>query len=219
MSAKKQVMVVGGGAAGMMAAIGARRQGAQVTILERNPRVGKKILATGNGRCNFTNVNADVECYHGSNPKFAHRALAGFTVEDTIGFFEQLGIAHKVEDFGKVFPMSDQASSVLDVLRYELNDSGVKIVGDALVKDITRENAAFKIQLADGKVYQGDRVIIATGGKAMPASGSDGSGYELASRLGHTVTDIYPACSVDAGEIFLKDCRVNSLYCRGHPSP
>ncbi len=192
MKINNQVLVVGGGAAGMTAAISARRLGADVTILEKNPRVGKKILATGNGRCNFTNINTDVGYYHGNNPKFTYSALSNFTVDDTIRFFEKLGIAHKVEDFGKVFPMSDQASSVLDVFLYELNQLGVNTVCDANVKDI-RKNDKFLIELEDGKVYQGDRVIITTGGKAMPSSGSDGSGYDLAARLGHTIIDIFPA--------------------------
>lgn len=192
MEKKRQVIVVGGGAAGMIAAISARRLGADVTILEKNPRVGKKILATGNGRCNFTNINADVGYYHGNNPKFTYSALSNFTVDDTIKFFEKLGIAHKVEDFGKVFPMSDQASSILDVFLYELNQLGVNVVCDANVKDI-RKNGQFLIELEDGKVYKGDRVIITTGGKAMPSSGSDGNGYDLAARLGHTIIDIFPA--------------------------
>jgi predicted Rossmann fold flavoprotein len=192
MKINKQVIVVGGGAAGMIAAISARRLGADVTILERNLRVGKKVLATGNGRCNFTNINADVGYYHGNNPKFTYSALSNFTVDDTIRFFEKLGIAYKVEDFGKVFPMSDQASSILDVFLYELNQLGVNIVCDANVKDI-RKNGKFLIELEDGKVYKGDRVIITTGGKAMPSSGSDGSGYDLAARLGHTIIDIFPA--------------------------
>ncbi|MFA7079147.1 MAG: aminoacetone oxidase family FAD-binding enzyme, partial [Syntrophomonas sp.] len=193
MRIKKHVIVAGGGAAGMMAAISARRLGAEVTILERNPRVGKKILATGNGRCNFTNINADITCYHGNNPKFAHSALANFTIDDTIRFFGKLGIEHKVEDLGKVFPMSDQASSVLDVLLYELRELGVNIVCDALVKDISKKNDKFIIELENGQVYGGDRVIITTGGKAMPSSGSDGQGYDLAARLGHTIIDVFPA--------------------------
>jgi predicted Rossmann fold flavoprotein len=189
----KRIIVVGGGAAGMIAAISARRLGADVTILEKNPRVGKKILATGNGRCNFTNINTDITYYHGSNPKFAYTALSNFTTEDTIRFFEKLGIAHKVEDLGKVFPMSDQASSILDVLLYELNDIGINIVYDAYVKNITPKGDRFRIELADGKVYHGDRVIIATGGKAMPSSGSDGNGYDLAVKLGHNIINVFPA--------------------------
>ena len=190
---KKHVIVVGGGASGMMAAIAARRQGADVTILERNPRVGKKILATGNGRCNFTNVNADIHCFHGSNPKFAYSALSRFSPRETIDFFENLGIAHKVEDAGKVFPMSDQASSILDVLLYELNEIGVSIVCNAYVKEIIYQKDVFKIVLENENIFKADRVIIATGGKAMPSTGSDGNGFELAKKLGHTVTDIFPA--------------------------
>jgi hypothetical protein len=190
---KKQVIVVGGGAAGMIAAISARRSGAEIIILERNPRVGKKLLATGNGRCNFTNINTGIDCYHGKNPKFACSALANFTINDTIRFFEKLGIQHKVEESGKVFPMSDQASSVLDVLLYELNELGVNIVCNALVKDIKRQNHKFIIHLENGQVYAGDRVIITAGGKAMPSSGSDGRGYDLAVNLGHTTTDIFPS--------------------------
>jgi len=193
MDKKKQVIVVGGGASGMVAAIAARRAGAEVAILEKNPRVGKKILATGNGRCNFSNIGADISSYHGKEPGFAQSALAGFSVEDTLGFFEKLGIEYKVEEAGKVFPMSDQASSILDVLMYELNELGVKIIVDADVWDINRKNEQFIIELANGQEYLGERVILATGGKAMPSSGSDGYGYELAKSLGHTITDIYPA--------------------------
>jgi hypothetical protein len=193
MKTKKQVIVIGGGAAGMIAAIAAGRRGAEVTILERNPRVGKKILATGNGRCNFTNIFADYSHYYGHNPKFSNRILADFTVDDTIRFFEKLGIEHKVEDAGKVFPMSDQASSILDVLRYELNETGITVISEAYVKNITRKKAGFTIELANGQACRGERVIIAAGGKAMPASGSDGNGFALAARLGHNVTSIFPA--------------------------
>lgn len=193
MKNKKHIIVVGGGAAGMTAAISASRLGADVTILEKNPRVGKKILATGNGRCNFTNIHAGIEYYHGFDPRFVSGALASFSVDDTISFFEKLGIAHKVEDFGKVFPMSDQASSILDVLLYELNELGVNIVCESDVADIARRNDGFIVSLKEGRTYQGDRVIIATGGKAMPSSGTDGKGYELAAKLGHTVTDVFPA--------------------------
>ncbi len=193
MKAKKHVIIVGGGAAGMIAAISAKRTGANVTILERNPRVGKKILATGNGRCNFTNINSDITYFHGENPKFAYSPLSSFTVEDTIRFFEKLGIQSKIEDFGKVFPMSDQASSVLDVLRYELEEIGVNNIINAYVKDIKKKNGIFIINLEDGRIYKGDKVIIATGGNAMPSSGSDGNGYTLARQQGHSVTDIFPA--------------------------
>lgn len=193
MKEKKEVVVIGGGAAGIMAAVSAKRLGAEVTILEKNPRVGKKILATGNGRCNYTNINADISCYSGKNPKFAYGALSNFTVDNTIEFFEKLGITPKIEEFGKVFPMSDQASSIVDVLLYELNELSVNIVCNANVIDITKKQEKFIIKLENGEEYPGDRVIITTGGKAFPSSGSDGSGYVLAAKLGHTVTDVFPA--------------------------
>jgi predicted Rossmann fold flavoprotein len=189
----QQVIIVGGGASGMVAAIAARRAGAEVTLLERNPRIGKKLLVTGNGRCNFTNLHADVRHYHGTNPKFVYSALSQFGVAETIAFFRQLGIDHKVEDCGKVFPMSDQASSVLDVLRYELDDLGAAVRCDAQVREIRRGIGVFCLQLDDGSTVSGDRVILAAGGKAMPATGSDGSGFELARQLGHTIVDPFPA--------------------------
>lgn len=188
-----QVAVIGGGAAGMMAAIFARRHGAEVVILERNPRIGKKILVTGNGRCNYTNIHAgDAKYYHGQNPKFVYSALSQFSVEQTINFFERLGIAHKVEDMGKVFPMSDQASSVLDVMRYELERIGVEVICDAFVNNIEQLGGKFKISTEGGLTATADRVIIAMGGKAKPSTGSDGNGYDLARKLGHTIIDIFP---------------------------
>lgn len=188
-----KVVVAGGGAAGLMAAISAKRAGADVTVLERNSRVGKKILATGNGRCNFTNINADINCYYGSDPEFVRGALSAFTVSDTIRFFEQLGIEHKVEERGKVFPMSDQASSILDVLLYELNDKNINVVCDCMVTGITKKGNKFIINTEKGENYTAHSVIIATGGKAMPSTGSDGNGYDLAKKLGHRVTDVFPA--------------------------
>lgn len=192
MKSGKSIIVIGGGASGMVAAISAARLGAQVTILERNPRVGKKILATGNGRCNFTNINDDIKFFHGTNPRFAFGALSKFSVYDTIEFFDYLGIEHKVEDNGKVFPMSDQASSILDVLMYELNETGVSFVCDAFVKSISKVNNTFNVEVESGEIYHSDSVIIAAGGRAMPSSGSDGSGYDLAIMTGHTIVDTYP---------------------------
>jgi predicted Rossmann fold flavoprotein len=190
---KNHVIVIGGGASGMMAAISARRQGAEVTLLERNPRIGKKLLATGNGRCNFANINTSSTYFHGSNPRFATMVLAKFTIQETIAFFEQLGIAHKVEELGKIFPMSDQASSVLDVLMYELNRMGVTTICDAYVKKLLPKPGKFKLECANGSRFEADKVIIAAGGRAMPASGSDGNGFTLAQHLGHTLIDIFPA--------------------------
>lgn len=189
----KHVIIVGGGASGMMAAISARMHGAVATLLEKNPRVGKKILVTGNGRCNFTNIYADIDHYHGKNPKFIYGAFSEFDVSRTIAFFERLGIAHKVEECGKVFPMSDQASSMLDVLLYELNRQGVNICCNSPVKNIVGQEGDFSVETQDGRFFHGDRIILCCGGKAMPSTGSDGSGYDLARRMGHKIVDIFPA--------------------------
>ena len=186
-----KVLIVGGGAAGMMAAISARNQGAEVVILERNNRVGKKILATGNGRCNYTNVNLSISNYHGNNPKFAYSCISKFGVDKTLDFFEQLGITPAVEDNGKVFPLSFQSSSVLDVLRFELEDLGIKVLTDGFVTNIKKEDK-FQLTLMNGRKIYGDRVILATGGNAAPNTGSDGNGYTLAKNMGHSIVDVFP---------------------------
>ena len=193
MKSSKHVIVVGGGAAGMVAAISVRRVISDVTLIERNPRVGKKILATGNGRCNYTNINSECAYYYGESTRFVQDVLSFFTAQDTIRFFEELGIEPKEEELGKVFPMSEQASSILDVLLYELNRLGVNIICNTLVKNIKKENGTFIVETEGSEVISGDRVIIATGGKAMPSSGSDGNGYELAVKSGHRITDVFPA--------------------------
>ncbi len=187
----KRIIIVGGGAAGMMAALSARKNGADVLILEKNDRVGKKLLATGNGRCNYTNINLKIDNYHGNNPKFAISALSGFNVDKTIDIFERLGITPAVEDNGKVFPLSFQSSSMLDVLRYEIESEGIELITEANVSDI-RKKKKFTVTLKDKRIFEGDKVIIATGGMALPSSGSDGSGYSLCKRLGHSVTSIFP---------------------------
>ncbi|SMB96175.1 hypothetical protein SAMN00017405_1469 [Desulfonispora thiosulfatigenes DSM 11270] len=186
------IIIIGGGAAGIVAAIFAKQNYADVTIIEKNDRIGKKILVTGNGRCNFTNLNVEVNCYSGKNPKFVYSSLASFNVHDTIDFFEKLGISHKIEEAGKVFPRSDQATSILDVLRYEVEELGIKLITNSDVRSISKKGSKFTVVSENGKVHKTDRIILATGGKAMPSSGSNGEGYELAKSFGHTVTDLYP---------------------------
>lgn len=190
---KVKVAIIGGGAAGIVAAIAASYKGADVTVLEKNARIGKKILATGNGRCNLTNINLSTANYHGHDPAFAQSALAQFDVKKTIGFFERLGVAHKVEEGGKVFPVSNQASSVLDVLRYELDNAGVRVLCETPVSDIKKKDNGFIIALQNGGEFQADRVILAAGGKAAPNLGSNGSGYTLAKSLGHSIVEPFPA--------------------------
>ena len=187
----KRIIVIGGGAAGMMAALTAKRNGASVLILERNDRVGKKLLATGNGRCNYTNENININNYHGKNPSFAESGLLEFNVDKTINFFERLGITPTVEDSGKVFPLSFQSSSMLDVLRYEIEESGIELITEAHVSEIKKSDK-FTVILKDKQKFVGDKVIVATGGMALPSSGSDGNGYNLCKRLGHTTIGSFP---------------------------
>lgn len=186
-----KVLIVGGGAAGMMAAISAKINGAEVVVLERNNRVGKKILATGNGRCNYTNINLSIDNYHGKNPKFAYSCLSKFGVAETLDFFERLGITPAIEEKGKVFPLSFQSSSVLDVLRFELEDLGVELLTDVFVIGINK-GEKFELILEDGRKVYGDKVILATGGCAAPNTGSDGNGYTLAKSMGHSIVEVFP---------------------------
>ena len=199
------VAVVGGGAAGLTAAIAARRKGANVVILERMDRVGKKILATGNGRCNLSNTDLSIDNYHGDNPKFAYSALSRFDFNQTMEFFERLGVTCKVEEGGKVYPASDQASSVLDVLRHELETLEVETICGAGVKDISGSREGFVLSLGEERYIQARRVIIATGGRAAPNLGSNGSGYGLAEKFGHTILEPFPALvQLKLGAEFLK---------------
>lgn len=192
MDKKTKIIVIGGGAAGMTAAIFAARSGAKVTVLEQLPKVGRKILATGNGRCNFTNTNMKADKYHGADKSFAREVLNKFGYEETISFFEDLGIHHIIED-GRIYPASLQASSILDVLRYEMDHLGVEEICDAKVDTISKDDSGFLIRHKDGNTIRGDKVIIATGGKANPGLGSKGSGYRLAKTLGHRIIEPFPS--------------------------
>lgn len=185
--------MIGGGAAGMTAAIAAARNNAEVIILERMNRVGKKILATGNGRCNITNIHTDIKHFHGSNPKFAYGALGQFDVSQTMDFFEFLGVHCKVEEGGKVYPNSDQAGSVLELLRYELQQLGIQEMVESEVVAIRKDREGFTVKLQDGSSQRGDSVIVTTGGKASPKLGANGSGYTLVEALGHTIEEPFPA--------------------------
>lgn len=192
MSRQTKILIIGGGAAGMTAAIFASRNGAKVIIVEQLPKVGRKILATGNGRCNLTNINIDIRRYHGNNVKFAYGALSRFGYLDTIQFFEDLGL-HCIEEEGRIYPASLQASSVLDVIRYEMKTLGVEEICDARVTEIIKDKSGFALKLKDKRMIHGDKVIVTTGGKANPGLGSNGSGYDLVRPFGHKIVDTFPA--------------------------
>lgn len=186
-----KITVIGGGASGLMAAITAAREGCAVCIVEQNERVGKKILSTGNGRCNFTNVNQEPLCYHSETPLFPWRVIEKFPVPCTISFFLELGLYSKNKN-GHLYPQSGQASAVLDVLRMESCRLGVKLLTGQKCVEICPQKRGFLIR-TDKETFDSDKVILAAGGKAAPSTGSDGSGYALAKALGHHLVPVLPA--------------------------
>jgi len=189
MTETTHVTVIGGGSSGMMAAISAARSGANVMLLERKDRVGKKLLATGNGRCNLTNSACAPFRFHGGDPAFITAVLSRFPAASAIDFFEELGIACKVEGEGRIYPHSGQASAVLDVLRWELQRLEVDVRTGYEVKHLIPGERDFALSLAMGGELQARRVILAAGGMAGPQFGSDGSGLRLAVALGHRLVD------------------------------
>ena len=191
-----RVIVVGGGAAGMMAAVFAARQGGKVHLLEKNEKLGKKLFITGKGRCNLTNA-ADVEDLFQavvSNPKFLYSGFYSFTNDQTIDFFEELGVKTKVERGGRVFPQSDHSSDVISALSRELSRLGVEVSLNTEVKGLTLEEGRVTgVLLASGKKLASDAVIVASGGISYPSTGSTGDGYRFARECGHKVTELLPS--------------------------
>jgi len=198
----KKIAIIGGGASGMMAAITAARRGARVTIYEHKDRVGKKILSTGNGKCNLTNLSVAEDDYRGNHPSFVMPVLEKFPVSMTLDFFEELGLFWK-EKNGCVYPVSNQASTVLDLLRNELKRLRVEVRTDCgpvtLCLPGGKERAGFEVQCKNQRQLY-DRVILATGSKAAPATGSDGSGYQIAKSMGHRLVPVLPALTALKGK-------------------
>lgn len=187
----RTVAVIGGGAAGMMAAVTAASEGAHVILLEHKDRIGKKILSTGNGRCNFTNIHQEPLCYHSEDPLFPWGIIEKFDAQKTIAFFLQLGVYSKNRN-GYLYPNSDQASAVLDAFRLELERLRVDVRTGVHIRGIDPGKKGFVIR-TDVENVRADRVILCTGSKAAPATGSDGSGYDLAKQLGHRLIPVLPA--------------------------
>lgn len=178
----------------MAAAIRAARNGAEVELFEGNDRVGKKILSTGNGKCNLGNVELELDKYFSSRPERLERFLEKFNADDTIAFFHSLGLLVKQKN-GGLYPVSEQAASVLDALRYAIErESAIKVRTQCRIDRIERTAKKNKITLFSGREqFSFDRVILACGGKAAPKTGSDGSGYLLAKMLGHEIVPTVPA--------------------------
>jgi predicted Rossmann fold flavoprotein len=190
----RKVAVIGGGPAGMMAAISAAQNGACVTLFEKNDRLGKKLRITGKGRCNVTNDCDTNEFLLNvpTNPRFLYTALSRFSTEDTKSFFEELGVPLKVERGKRVFPVSDKADDIVDALRRACVKSGVKIVYDRACELIS-ENGRIVGCRTESDELSADAVIICTGGRSYPGTGSDGDGYKLAEAVGHTVVPLKPS--------------------------
>lgn len=189
-----KVLIIGGGASGMAAAISAAQEsGNQVTLLERQARVGRKLLATGNGRCNLTNRNMKIEHYHGAQPKFALSALRQHDVVATLRDFQTLGLMTVTETSGRVYPFSDQANSVVDVLRFALDALGVNVVCGCEVQEVRKKARGYQARAVTGETYFGDRLIVAAGGCAGRKLGGTEDGYAILQSLGHTCTARYPS--------------------------
>lgn len=188
---RHELLIIGGGAAGLMAAITAARAGADVAILEHTDKIGKKLLVTGNGRCNLTNLYQMPQCYRSGDSDAVWSIVSAFTQKDTIAFFDELGLLTR-DRGGYVYPYSNQAGSLLRVLKTELFRLHIPVYYRAQIQRIRKENDHFRCETEE-KRYYADKLILATGSKAAPKTGSDGSGYALAKELGHTVTEIYPA--------------------------
>ncbi|MDY3909139.1 MAG: NAD(P)/FAD-dependent oxidoreductase [Eubacterium sp.] len=191
----KKTVIIGGGAAGMMAAIRSSVAGHKVILFEKNEKCGKKLFITGKGRCNLTNACDVSDLFSNviSNPKFLYSSFYGFTNQDTIAFFESLGLRTKIERGNRVFPASDKSSDVIRCLERECGRQGVQIMLQTRVSDLIIEGGQVRgVLLSDGKQVSADRVILATGGMSYPSTGSTGDGYEMAKKAGHTVTKLRP---------------------------
>ena len=193
-----KVIIIGGGAAGMMAGVFAARNHHEVHILEKNEKLGKKVFITGKGRCNVTNACDTEELFPAmmSNPKFLYSSFYSFTPQDVMEFFEEAGVPLKVERGNRVFPQSDHSSDIIRALERELKKAGAKIHLHTAVKEIVKESETDSVTgviLTDGTFMEGDAVIVATGGFSYQSTGSTGDGYRFARELGLKVTDIAPS--------------------------
>ena len=184
--------IIGGGASGMAAALAASENAkAQIVLFERQARVGRKLLATGNGRCNLSNLGANAECYYGEKADFVTYALEHYNVQNTLQWFEAMGLYTVVEDHGRVYPYSDQANSVVDVLRFALQRPNIQIMTGCEVSRVKFCDPGFSVMAAEESIFC-DKLIVACGGLAGSKLGGSLSGYKLLQKLGHHCTSLRP---------------------------
>lgn len=210
-----KVLVAGGGAAGMFAAIAAAENGNEVLLYEKNEKLGKKLFITGKGRCNLTNA-CDADTFYTSvisNPRFLYSSFGGYTNHDVIAFFERIGVRTKTERGGRVFPVSDHSSDVIRGLENELRCKGVEVKLHSEVKRIeTKEGRFNRLIFSDGSAAEGDCCIVATGGLSYRTTGSTGDGYRFAEEIGHTVKKCIPSLvPVEVKEPWVKELQGVSL--------
>lgn len=212
------VIVVGGGTSGMMAAISAAENGAKVILVEKNKTLGRKLLVTGNGRCNVTN-NRDKEeiiAHIPGNGRFLYSAFAQYDNYDIMDFFRSNGVALKEEDHGRMFPTTDKARTILEALIKIMDRLNIQVYTDAPVETVLYEDNKVKgVLLKDGRTLTASAVVLSVGGKAMPRTGSTGDGYKWAKKAGHTIKDLYPTESpVTSAEPFIQDRTLQGLSLR-----
>ena len=186
------VAVLGGGASGMAAAVCAAQNGCRTIIIEAQPKLGRKLLATGNGRCNIANTNTDMKYWHGSELRQIKSVLDSVPLENVLSFLRSLGLSFREEADGRLYPRSEQASSVLDLLRSRLSSLGVEIFCDSKIRSVKKSRDGFKIECQDAE-FTAKRVVLALGGKAAPQLGGSGDGCDILASFGHTIRGQAPA--------------------------
>lgn len=212
------VIVIGGGTSGMMAAIAAAEEGAKVLLIEKNKKLGRKLLVTGGGRCNVTN-NRDADeiiAHIPGNGRFLYSAFHQFDNYDIINFFESNGVRLKEEDHGRMFPVTDKSKTILEALMAKMEQLNVTILTDNPVATVLYEDGAVKgVVLEDGEEIHGSAIILSTGGRAMPRTGSTGDGYKWAKKAGHTLKPLYPTeAPILSDEPFILDKTLQGLSLR-----
>ncbi|WP_127588175.1 NAD(P)/FAD-dependent oxidoreductase [Paenibacillus koleovorans] len=212
------VIVIGGGSSGLMAAVAASAHGAQVLLADKGDKLGRKLGISGGGRCNVTNAKELDELikHIPGNGRFLYSALATFGNKEIVAFFEGMGIALKEEDNGRMFPVSDKAKSVVDALIRKVREQGVHIRTNSPIAEVLYEDGRVQgVRLRSGERVASDAVIVAVGGKSVPHTGSEGDGYVWAERAGHTIVELYPTeVPLESGEPFIRSKELQGLSLR-----